>query len=152
MQPFTVYWYFIFVLFLPLVPPIRLVPLVMLITKLIPHIKNFKICQTTIITWTPLSGSIWQVFNTQSLFQTIQIANEIRPKQHGISQLQTLQYTTAQISLLLPTFTTHNMLVFVDMLHSFELGFALHLCKKQEWTYKNKNLYRTSNSSQWGIQ
>ena len=61
----------------------------------------------------------------------MQIANEIRPKQHGIGLLQMLQYTTAQISLLLPTFTTHNMLVFVDMLHSFELGFALHLCKKK---------------------
>ena len=133
MQPSTNFLFSSF--FLPLVPPIRLVPVVILITKLIPRIKNFKMCQTTIIT---CQVSIWWVFksHTQSLFQTIQIANEIRLKQHGISLLQTLQYTTAQISLLLPTFTTHNMLVFVDMLHNFELGFALHLCKKQEWTYK----------------
>ena len=53
---FFLFWIFYFCIFLPLVPPIRLVPLVMLITKLIPHIKNFKIYQTTIITWTPLSG------------------------------------------------------------------------------------------------
>ena len=34
----------------------RLVLLVMLIPKLVPHIKNFELCQTTIISWTPLSG------------------------------------------------------------------------------------------------
>ena len=151
MQPFTVYWFFIFVLFLPLVPPIRLVPLVMLITKLIPHIKNFKICQTTIIT---CQVSISRVFkaHTQSLFRTDQRANEIGPKLYCINLLQSLQYITTQICLLLPTTTTHNMLLFADMLHRFRHGFTLQLCKKQEWTYKNKNVYRTSNSSQWGIQ
>ena len=28
------------------------------------------------------------------------------------------------------TITTHNMLLFVDMIHSFGLGFTLHLCKE----------------------
>uniref|UniRef100_A0A8R7R5A5 Uncharacterized protein n=1 Tax=Triticum urartu TaxID=4572 RepID=A0A8R7R5A5_TRIUA len=91
------------------------------------HIKNFKICQTTIIT---CQVSISRVFkaHTQSLFRTYQRANEIGPKQYCISLLQSLQYITTQICLLQPTTTTHNMLLFADMLHSFGHGFALHTC------------------------
>ena len=127
MQPFIVYWFSIFSHFI-----LQRVPLIMLSSKMVPHIRNFEICQTTIITWTHLSGfhftSIQITYTI--IFQTDQRANEIDPKQYYINLLQSLQYITTQICLLLPTITTHNMLLFADMLHSFGHGFALHLCKK----------------------
>ena len=140
MQPFTVYWFFIFVLLFATGPTNHIGPTCHAYHKIDPTHQKFQNLPNNYYNLDPLVRFHLTGIQYTIIISNMQIANEIRPKQHGIGLLQMLQYTR------------HNMLVFVDMLHSFELGFGLHLCKKQEWTYKNKNVYRTSNSSQWGIQ
>ena len=49
MLPFIVYFFSIFSHF-----SLQRVPLVMLSSKFVPHIRHFEICHTTIITWTQL--------------------------------------------------------------------------------------------------